>query len=39
MSSEDNVNKHSGIAGTHIKISSRGKNWVIIVVKAGWTTC
>jgi hypothetical protein len=25
MSSEDNVNKHSGVAGTHIKIASRGK--------------
>jgi hypothetical protein len=25
MSSEDNMNKHSGVAGTHIKIASRGK--------------
>ncbi|XP_023709417.1 protein dead ringer isoform X2 [Cryptotermes secundus] len=24
MSSEDNMNKHSGVAGTHIKIASRG---------------
>lgn len=25
MSSEDNMNKHSGVSGTHIKIASRGK--------------
>lgn len=26
MSSEENMNKHSGVAGTHIKIASRGKS-------------
>jgi hypothetical protein len=32
LSEEDNMKMHSGVAGTHIKIASRGKYYVTIVV-------